>query len=501
MHFKKHWTKVLSIFVLRYPSLKRLSNINTSLLFPQYALWSLWLKFLIISCIFILPLTAQDTSRVHLKIIDGDNQTNVQIQNSEIDFQVKQILSQYHDLGFWWARFHYESRVLEDSIIGTAILEKGDIPHIKEIVFQGNLNIEEAYIKRSFMQSHETVLSTQLDAAESLFNRKKMGHISNREVYKNDDKEFLLSYNYKANPSVLMNAMLGYKSVTKEDSSNWVGFVKFKTRQIGGYPRGFSLEWEKLTPTREVLHLAYWEPWLFSTNAALNLGYSQEMINGEYVKSTKSMNGIYPLNWNQELEINYNFQSTLLTPSGHIKYPNQTNNSLQALGFSLNSYQTWQKGAMLKARVSILNKYEKNRNENITKLSGMMAFTSGLDHYYQYFGNISVLHQNLDNDNILYTDYIGGIHSIRGHYESQYRVDSYVVMQNEIRIVKDKSQFFVLLDRAKLNLLNKTTYVSGYGIGFRVPSGRQKIEILLATNPSLGWRNALLHLSYGGDIN
>jgi outer membrane protein assembly factor BamA len=457
----------------------------------------------------ILPLNAQPIAISKINIISDSLdekaylreislQINDPVNDAAINAASNKILEYALNRGFIFAKVNVKpSHILkvdhEKAIQLTFHVVEGKKYCIKGIRFRGNhytkdhVIFRELLIKKGDAYSKEKLEATR----KALLKLNYFREVETPEVFTTEDDSLIVLFPFKEGNAALFDGVVGYvpenpSGKSTNDGGYFTGRIHISLRNLFGTGRKFKLFWEKPDQLSEQFLLRYNEPYIF--NLPVHIGFSVERTvrDSSYIQWAYGVNARLKLLQNLSLITAINvvrsnpdsassanlglLQNRILKLNAGLEYDSRENTLNPRAGFYYKTEFIYGYKTNLGPDWAI-----KNRAEQLLK-SEQQAFTMRLEWYYNLWLNqvLSLQAEGLQvkSKDLQLTDYywFGGLRSLRGYRENQFRGNIIAWSNFEYRFLTGKySRFFLFTDYGyyKNPNLNKREFLFGYGLGVR----------------------------------
>ncbi len=286
---------------------------------------------------------------------------------------------------------------------------------------------------------------------------------------------------------------------TNADSLRWIGLIHLRAPNLGKPGRVVGLDWKRTRSDAESLEGEWKETRFFDPALDLTLRLSREVVNGNYQVLQRALTLGWDLDWNQKLSVSARSRDTRLTFQGRQSHPQWQSNGTGFLGLHYRNGNLLRTHAIrLQLRSGIEGNWQQDpRGERQLFLRTEGALTPGT-HLVLRQQSAVLLRTGVDaatDPGVL--NPLGGVETVRGHVEDEQRCVDYVLLRHDlIWWQREGVSFFLLADWAWYDTGLARGQLLGYGVGLKIPTGRQRLVLQLAKGPGTLQQNLLLHLKF-----
>lgn len=449
--------------------------------------------------VFCIPQYAQDIAL----IISNDTRSDtLQMDISKVEYHLSTQLEYLRDSGFWDARIELTAPDSLESCLEASIIS-GDPTAIKHFHFANLSARDEHYLWREFTMGASSLAAINVNRAEdritTLGYRLSDPGVISRDTY----NQFHLNYSVMKSPELSGEVLASFNQNAKADTVSWYGHINIFAPNIDGNGKSLAISWKRLRANSESFDFSYKHPWLFQLPMQASVGFSREVVDGNYQLLERSLGLDWRLDWEKALIFSYENDQSIITLEGALLNPEwvSRNTQMLGLGYKHSSLRREQHtGYALKTALFQELNFEPNsirkfmlRSELEVPLIKSLYFSQRNSGVVQNAGGVD------DDPSVLVA--LGGINTVRGYEENIRRAPSILSIQNNIHLdLGSQSQVLTFLDLGFYTDGNGIKSIRGYGIGFRLQSKRGPLRIILASHPGVALRNSFLHIEYSGGV-
>ncbi|MCF7807899.1 MAG: BamA/TamA family outer membrane protein [Candidatus Marinimicrobia bacterium] len=428
-------------------------------------------------------------------------QDTLLVKSDQLDQTIAGFLKDARRSGYWNA--NVQLIPTSDPAVVKLIMEQGEAIQLEYIHFEGIEDKESAFLRKELLKNKAYLFPT--DIGRSVVVLSNLGY-SLREkpiISKDANDTFHLSYLIQNKPSVGIDALAAFNQAAGADTVSFYGHIDISAPNISGAGNAMYLYWKRLNPASESFDISYRHPWIFSTPLALSTGFSREVVEGNYQILVKRFGLEWTVDWDRSLLVHFKDHRSIITYEGGLVNPEWKAIHSQSIGFGYRQNtldRNVHKGVALNTALFQELNFEASSISHLTVRTELELPLK----LFSFVNQRSAVQIQTAGDDIKDPSRrlpIGGINSVRGYSENEYRSRSVASFQNDLVMgFGDQSQIFTLLDVGYYMDEDKLKQLFGYGLGVQLKSGQGPIRIVLATHQGLSIQNSYLHIQYSRSV-
>ncbi len=301
------------------------------------------------------------------------------------------------------------------------------------------------------------------------------------EIVKTKEGKYGLLLKLEENPDNEFSGVVGYVPPKGTDKGYFTGEIELKLLNLSGTGRLLSIYWSKVNRYSQLLHLKYFEPWIWKTNF-FGEGEFQQVLRDTMVVTREFIIGMGKRILTGNLQINFNSQSSIPTPGGRtILGLNPTKTTMIGVEFhrdSRNNLFNPDRGYQLHLKGLIGNRSETTKEDK-------SQFQGEIDGEFDYLIKpqwVASLNWHfkgkwLSKGNLSFSEqfWFGGANSLRGYSQDFFSGSEIAWTSFELRwIIGDLSRVYIFSDYGYYKFpglgKNEIGFPSSYGVGLRLNS-------------------------------
>ena len=217
---------------------------------------------------------------------------NKVFNKSELEIAISNILDEYENIGFPFAKITINSIVLsQDSAESSAQinldLDKGEKSTIDRIEIIGNEKTTNNVITRAARIFPPEIYSQdKIESIPKRLNRLRFFQpINTPGFYFNSKNEGVLQITVQEKETNNFDGILGYVPGQNDETGYFTGFINISLRNLFGTGRAAAFKWKKENRSSQELELKYMEPWVLGYPFNVGVSYFQRKQDSAYVQS------------------------------------------------------------------------------------------------------------------------------------------------------------------------------------------------------------------------
>lgn len=211
---------------------------------------------------------------------------------SEIELTVSNILDEYENIGFPFAKITINSIIpYQDStknyIDLNFTLDKGEKSTIDKIEIIGNEKTDDIVIIRASRIFPPEVYSQEKveSIPRKLSRLRYFQPVNTPGFYFNSKNQGILQITVQEKETNTFDGIVGYIPGTNDETGYFTGFLNISLRNLFGTGRAAGFKWHKENRNTQELDIKYLEPWVLGYPFNVGLGFYQRKQDTTYVQS------------------------------------------------------------------------------------------------------------------------------------------------------------------------------------------------------------------------
>ena len=291
----------------------------------------------------------------------------------------------------------------------------------------------------------------------------------------------------------------GLFGASKNFSDKWVlnGELNIQLENIWNTMESFGFYWKKLDSTNQTFNMQFQHPHIFYNGLGVSASYNYELVSGFYTESKARISFEISSAYYGSFYIGYNSgEINITTLGGNNNYKKSRYKAL-LLTFNHNSLNR----RILPDRGSKLN-IETNLGKDTFNDQLYIKNRLNLRHIIPIINNVNLCFNSLNEQIKALSGFIdasreikyGGVNSLRGYMDNQFRSDVVSIQTIEAHFQKSKSLRTLLF--FDIGLSKDTTPKTGFGVGFFKLTNKALIELEYAIPEKSSFLDGKIHVKW-----
>lgn len=427
----------------------------------------------------------------------------LEIAYTELDSKIESFLLAAHSNGHWNARAEVLSLPDSSGKI-LVVFTHGESVLLKHIHFVGADEKESRFLKREVLRNRGGVSPAELHRTEAVL--QALGYVSSGmpQISVDSQRQYHVRYQLQSKPKLRIDALAAFSQNASADTLEFFGHLDLSVPNLDGNGKSIRLNWKRLDRESELLELSYRHPWLFQAPLAVMLGFSREVVEGNFQILNTDLGLEWAMDWDRSLLLTFEDHQSIITFEGRSAHPEWSPLRRQSIGIGYKQAGIDRhRGKGFSLRTTLHQELEFEASSN-SRLEARSEFLQGIYRNIAVEQRTAVIIQTnagAPSDPSLMKP-LGGIHTVRGYPEQFLRSSSIAALQHDLNLkLGSTSRIFALVDMGFYGDGNDVKKLTGYGFGAQLGTAQGPIRIIFATHSGLSIQNSFLHIQYSGEVN